>query len=85
MRLLSRAIRTASAGGATLPTVWRSLLEQQIAFRRGEVSMIAGPPGAGKSTFALITCSACAGTNPLYLCRYTLSHYEPAFACDVNW
>ena len=49
MRLLSRAIRTASAGGATLPTVWRSLLEQQIAFRRGEVSMIAGPPGAGKS------------------------------------
>ena len=53
MRLLSRAIRTASQGGATLPVVWHSLAAQQIAIRYGEVSMIAGPPGAGKSTLAL--------------------------------
>ena len=52
MRRLSRAIKTASQGGATLPTVWRSLAEQQIAFRRGEVSMVAGPPGSGKTLIA---------------------------------
>ncbi len=54
MRLLSRAIKTASTGGATLPTVWHTFAAQQIAFRRGEVSMIAGPPGAGKSTFMML-------------------------------
>jgi len=73
MRLLSRAIRTASAGGATLPTVWRSLLEQQIAFRRGEVSMIAGPPGAGKSTLAL-SLAVHVQVPTLYISADTHSH-----------
>jgi len=73
MRLLSRAIRTASQGGATLPTVWRSLLEQQIAFRRGEVSMVAGPPGAGKSTFAL-SLAVHVQVPTLYISADTHSH-----------
>jgi len=73
MRLLSRAIRTASQGGATLPTVWRSLLDQQIAFRRGEVSMVAGPPGAGKSTFAL-SLAVHAKVPTLYISADTHSH-----------
>ena len=73
MRLLSRAIRTASQGGATLPTVWHSLLAQQITFRRGEVSMIAGPPGAGKSTFAL-SLAVHVQVPTLYISADTHSH-----------
>jgi len=73
MRLLSRAIRTASQGGATLPTVWNSLATQQIAFRYGEVSMIAGPPGAGKSTLALAL-AVNANVPTLYISADTHSH-----------
>jgi ABC-type lipoprotein export system ATPase subunit len=73
MRRLSRAIKTASQGGATLPTVWRSLAEQQIAFRRGEVSMVAGPPGSGKSTFAL-SLAVHAQVPTLYISADTHSH-----------
>lgn len=73
MRLLSRAIRTASAGGATIPTVWRTLAEQQIAFRRGEISMIAGPPGAGKSTLALAL-AVHAKVPTLYISADTHAH-----------
>lgn len=73
MRLLSRAIKTASQGGATLPTVWHTLAAQQIAFRRGEVSMIAGPPGAGKSTLAL-SLAVRASVPTLYISADTHSH-----------
>ena len=73
MRLLSRAIKTASQGGATLPTVWQSLASQQIMFRYGELSMIAGPPGAGKSTFALAL-AVQAGVPTLYVSADTHSH-----------
>ncbi len=73
MRLLSRAIKTATQGGATLPTVWHTLAAQQIAFRRGEVSMIAGPPGAGKSTLAL-SLAVHAGVPTLYISADTHSH-----------
>lgn len=73
MRLLSRAIRTASQGGATLPTVWHSLHAQQISFRYGEVSMVAGPPGAGKSTFALAL-ALHAKVPTLYISADTHSH-----------
>jgi RecA-family ATPase len=73
MRLLSRAIRTASQGGATLPVVWHSLAAQQISFRYGEVSMIAGPPGAGKSTLAL-SLAVKAKVPTLYISADTHSH-----------
>ena len=73
MRLLSRAIKTASTGGATLPTVWHTFAAQQIAFRRGEVSMIAGPPGAGKSTLAL-SLAVRARVPTLYISADTHSH-----------
>ena len=73
MRLLSRAIKTASQGGATLPTVWQSLASQQIMFRHGEVSMIAGPPGAGKSTLAL-SLAVHARVPTLYISADTHSH-----------
>ena len=73
MRTLSRAVKTASQGGATLPTVWTSLAGQQIAFRYGEVSMIAGPPGAGKSTLALAVAVG-ANVPTLYISADTHSH-----------
>lgn len=73
MRLLSRAIKTASQGGATVPIVWRSLAEQQAMFRYGEVSMIAGPPGAGKSTLAL-SLAVNALVPTLYISADTHSH-----------
>lgn len=73
MRLLSRAIKTASQGGATLPVVWHSLAAQQVAFRYGEVSMVAGPPGAGKSTFALAL-AVHAQVPTLYISADTHSH-----------
>lgn len=73
MRLLSRAIKTASTGGATLPAVWQSLAAQQVAVRYGEVSMIAGPPGAGKSTLAL-SLAVRAGVPTLYISADTHAH-----------
>ena len=73
MRLLSRAIKTESRGGATLPTVWQSFAANQIAVRYGEVSMIAGPPGAGKSTLAL-SLAVRAKVPTLYISADTHSH-----------
>ena len=53
MRLLDRAIRNIDQGGTTVPMPFKSWTDNQMSVRRGEVSMIAGPPGAGKSTVAL--------------------------------
>lgn len=53
MRSLHRAVKTSTHKAATIPTVYGSLAARQIHPRMGEVSMIAGPPGAGKSTLAL--------------------------------
>lgn len=53
MRSLSRAVSGTRRGGAALPEVFKSFTEFGISIRRGEVSMIAGEPGAGKSTLAL--------------------------------
>ena len=73
MPLLSRAIKVAPQGGATLPVVWQSFAAQQMAFRHGEVSMIAGPPGAGKSTLALAL-AVHARVPTLYISADTHSH-----------
>jgi len=53
MRTLDRAVRSLDKGGSALPLPFRSWTDRHISIRRGEVSMIAGPPGAGKSTVAL--------------------------------
>jgi len=37
----------------SVPSPFKTWTDSQISIRRGEVSMIAGPPGAGKSTVAL--------------------------------
>jgi replicative DNA helicase len=54
MRSLARAAK-AERGGASIPDVFSSLAGYQAHIRRAEVTMVAGPPGAGKSTFALVT------------------------------
>lgn len=53
MRRLDRAVNQLDRGGAVIPVPFKSWADYQISIRRGEVSMIAGPPGAGKSTLAL--------------------------------
>lgn len=53
MRNLHRAIRHVDQGGTSIPIPFRSWTERQITIRKGEISMIAGPPGVGKSTVAL--------------------------------
>lgn len=53
MRTLARAVGSADIGGEPLPPVFRTFELNKIIIRRAEVSMIAGTPGAGKSTLAL--------------------------------
>ncbi len=53
MRTLARAVGSKDIGGEPLPTVFRTFEINKIVIRRAEVSMIAGTPGAGKSTLAL--------------------------------
>lgn len=53
MLRLERAIKRTAGHAPVVPNIWPSLAERQVAIRRGEVSMIAGPPGSGKSTLAL--------------------------------
>jgi len=37
-----------------LPTVWKDLENKEIKFRRGQVTMVAAAPNAGKSMFSLV-------------------------------
>lgn len=53
MKTLKRAVGRPDIGGEPMPTVFRTFENNQIVLRRAEVSMIAGTPGAGKSTLAL--------------------------------
>ena len=53
MKTLYRAVGRSDIGGEPLPPVFRTFSNNQIVFRRAELSMIAGTPGAGKSTLAL--------------------------------
>lgn len=53
MRSLDRAVRSIDKQAMVIPMPFKSWSDNNISIRRGEVSMIAGPPGAGKSTAAL--------------------------------
>jgi replicative DNA helicase len=53
MKRLSRSVKLKRMGGRPMPTVLHSLGNAGVHFRRSEVSMIAGQPGAGKSLLAL--------------------------------
>jgi predicted ATP-dependent serine protease len=53
MRTLARAVGSKDIGGEPLPTIFRTFEANKVVIRRAEISMIAGTPGAGKSTLAL--------------------------------
>lgn len=53
VRSLARSIRRSDKGGEPLPTVYRTFDTAGVLFRRGEVTMVAAPPGAGKSSLGL--------------------------------
>lgn len=53
MRTLTKTIGKKDTGGEPMPLVFRSFKDYQMYIRRSEVSVIAGKPGAGKSTLAL--------------------------------
>jgi len=53
VRSLDRAVRSIDKKAMVIPMPFKSWSDANISVRRGEVSMIAGPPGAGKSTAAL--------------------------------
>ena len=53
MRTLARAVGSKDIGGEPLPHVFRTFEANKVVIRRAEISMIAGTPGAGKSTLAL--------------------------------
>jgi len=53
VRTLARAVGSKDIGGEPLPNVFRTFEANKVVIRRAEISMIAGTPGAGKSTLAL--------------------------------
>lgn len=53
MLRIDRAMRQQAHHAPVVPGMYPTLAARQVAIRRGEVSMIAGEPGAGKSTLAL--------------------------------
>lgn len=53
MRELSRAVVRRDAGGRPLPSIFQAFDRVKVSFRSGEVAMIAGQPGSGKSSIAL--------------------------------
>lgn len=73
MKTLFRSVGKSDIGGEPLPPVFRTFRDHDITLRRGEVSMIAGIPGAGKSTLALAI--ALRAQQPtLYICADTNAH-----------
>lgn len=53
MQSLGKAVTRSTSVGSSLPTIYGSMQQRKITFRRGATSMIAGPPGSYKSTLAL--------------------------------
>lgn len=53
MQTVGRAIKRAGITGEPLPDIYPTLAQADVKFRRGGTSLVAGWPGAFKSTFAL--------------------------------
>jgi predicted ATP-dependent serine protease len=70
MRTLTRTLSHGDAGGQALPQTLRALKDLQVDIRGSEIAMIAGVPGAGKSSLALYI-AAKAQVPTLYICADT--------------
>jgi RecA-family ATPase len=53
LQTVGRAIKRSGSTGEPLPDVYPSLAREQVKFRRGGTSLVAGWPGSFKSTWAL--------------------------------
>ena len=73
MKTLHRNVGRQDIGGEPLPPVFKTFKDNSVQFRRGELSMIAGIPGAGKSTLALAVALR-ANVPTLYVCADTNAH-----------
>lgn len=66
MRTLARIAKQGTTTGKALPRTLRALDRLEARFRTGEVSVIAGPPGAGKTALALHVAISM-GVSTLYI------------------
>ncbi len=66
MPSLRQAARRSGSAGLPLPTVYRTLGDKQVQFRRGHLHVVASAPGVGKSVLA-INLAINAGVPTLYL------------------
>ncbi len=73
MRTLYRAISGKEVGGEPLPLTFKSLQQNEIVLRRAELNLIAGTPGAGKSSIALAI-AVQAQVPTLYMSADTNAH-----------
>ena len=73
MRTLKRSISKAEVGGEPLPPAFAAFERAGIILRRAEITMVAGTPGAGKSSVALAI-AARAKLPTLYFSADTNAH-----------
>lgn len=73
MKTLQRTAVRPEAGGEPLPPAFRVFQNNNIIIRRAELSMIAGAPGAGKSSLALAL-AVRLGVPTLYISADTNAH-----------
>jgi predicted ATP-dependent serine protease len=73
MRTLRRSISKAEVGGEPLPPAFAAFERAGIILRRAEITMVAGTPGAGKSSVALAI-AARAKVPTLYFSADTNAH-----------
>lgn len=66
MYSLFRSLDKGSEAGAPLPVVWKTFAQAGINFVRSDLTMVAGPPGGGKSVLAL-NYALSAGVPTLYI------------------
>lgn len=53
MQTLEQVMRLGAVGGEPLPSVYKTLAQAGVKIRRGQVTLVAGEPNAGKSLWAL--------------------------------
>lgn len=73
MFLAARAVLTPQQAAPTVQLNWPSFAERGIAFPKGALTLIAGPPGSGKSSLAL-QLAVDSGVPCLYLSADTTRH-----------
>lgn len=67
MRSLSREVRRGVSSGEPLPSPWPVFDQKKMHFRRGSISMIAGPPGSMKTVLMLnVVKNMGSGVSTLY-------------------